>query len=239
MSAGRYPGPGGACWNPDAAGWNPGWNPDPAGWNPDPRRRRAAQRPALAQLVAPLRHGRIADQAHLDRARPGEARPVRGHLLAVHLGRARLDQADVHPLAQRAEVARVQPQLDRGGGEQRAARRDHEHLRQVAQGELQHLLPVTPRAGGDLADPGMVPGHPQGPQRQHGHHAEPGEEQQHESPADERPRHGPQHHPADRDSRGERPSPAVAPRRAGRLDAGHLAAGHRGTGGPRGRLHAI
>ena len=204
-----------------------------------PGRARGAQRPSLAQLVAALRHGRIADHAHLDRARAGEARPVRGHLLVVHLGRARLDQPDVHPLTQRADVARVQPQLDRGGGEQRAARGDHEYLRQVAQGELQHFLAVTPRAGGDLADPGVIPGHPQGPQRQHGHHAEHGQEQQHESSGGERPRHGPQHHPADRDGRGERPPPAVAPRCAGRLHAGHLAAGHRGTGGPRGRLHAI
>ena len=149
--------------------------------------RRGIQRTGLPEPVTAGRDRGIADDPHLSDVRAGEPGTVRGDLLLVHLGRARVNQVDVHQLAERAEVTRVQPQLDRVRREQRATRGYHEHIGQVTQAQLQNFLPVAPRAAAHPLHPRMGRADPHGPQRQHAPGAERRDEQQELSTGNDRP----------------------------------------------------
>ena len=61
--------------------------------------RRCVQWTGLPQPVTAGRDRGIADDAHLSHARAGEPGTMRGDLLLVHLGSARVDEVDVHELA--------------------------------------------------------------------------------------------------------------------------------------------
>ena len=165
----------------------------------------------LPQLVATCRDRGVGDDPHVGRAVTGEAGAVRGDLVLVDLSRTQADQLGLHQLAERAEVLRVHPQLDDVRRDQCPARRDHEHLVQVPQGELQHVLSVAPGPGRQLPHPRVIPGDAQGPQGQHGYQAEHREEGQQQGRPHEGPRHIEQREPARRDPGRDQPAPPVSP----------------------------
>ena len=109
----------------------------------------------------------------------------------------------------------VQLQFDDVRREQRPSGRDHEHVGQVPHGDLQHILSVTPRPGGQLPYPRMVPRDAQGPEAAHGRNAESGDNHQQHGGGEHGTRHDFQDYPARRDAARDRPAPSASLRQRG------------------------
>ncbi len=140
---------------------------------------------------------------------------MRRYLLLVDLGHARADHGEFHPLAQEIKIIGVQLQLNEVRCEQRPARRDHEHVGQVAHGDVQHILSVAPRPGGHPLYPRMIPGDAQRPQGAHDRGGKDRDHHQHHGGGDGRARHHVQDQPARRDAARDRPAlPAPPPQRS-------------------------